>query len=190
MRVAELFYDGKLGRVFNDEKDTNIDVYSLLSKRVEFPLIGYVEIPSNLNINVISFNIPDGEYDSKYLPQLEEKKEKQIEKIKNKRYNLETNEYIIVNINDEDIKISTSERSSLKLLIALSKTITNPETVFKWKISDNEKIDLTRDDILYIISKISDYTENLFSKEYELITKIKECSTIEEVRSVLWPEVE
>jgi hypothetical protein len=190
MRVAELFYDGKLGRVFNDETDTNIDVYGLLSKKVEFPLIGYVEIPSHLNINEITFNIPDGEYDIKYLPQLDEIKEKQIEKIKNKRYNLETNEYITVNINDEDIKISTSERSSLKLLIALSKTITNPETVFKWKISDNENTDLTRDEILYIISKISDYTEKLFDIEYKLINKIKECSTIEEVRSIIWPEVE
>ena len=110
-----------------------------------------------------------------YEPDLEIVKEEKIKEIANDRYNAE-----IYGIDVNNIHIATDRESQALITGAALQAVLDENYICNWK-TENGFIPLDAKTILGIASMVRQHVQTCFDKEKELVDKINNATTIEEI---------
>ena len=111
--------------------------------------------------------------------------------VSNIRWKKETLE-VYVTINGNERMFLISERSKTSLLLRKVAAEADPTLLTNFKFSDGEYETLTRDQIVDLYQKISNYVQGCFDAEKDFVTSLNSCTTLDDLLSlnynIGWPE--
>jgi hypothetical protein len=120
-----------------------------------------------------------------------EKNEKSLEQIKNERKieiapirRLKESTMISLLINNTSIQVTTDRSNRLSLV---SKMISN-DGPYNFKFDNNVWVEVTKEDLQYIVSQIDLKVQEAFDWEYNKLQEINNCTTKEDVYDVILQE--
>lgn len=120
-----------------------------------------------------------------------EKNEKSLEQIKNERKvevapirRIKENTKISVEVNNVSVEVTTDRPNRLSLV---SKMISN-DGPYNFKFDNNVWVEITKEDLQYIVSQIDLKVQEAFDWEYNKLQEIDNCTTKEEVYDVILQE--